>query len=81
MKVVRRFVKPKIMVSVALWYIHTAQDQDWKRDREWDQDRWVLIYDAEMFTLVRDRDIDQDLWFLIVPVLFLVPHLVSMKCE
>ena len=51
------------MVAVALWYIHTAQDQDWKRDREWEQDQWVLIYDAEMFTVVQDRDIHQDLLF------------------
>ena len=65
------------MVAVALWYIHTAQDQDWKRDREWEQDQWVLIYDAEMFTVVQDRDIHQDLLFPSVPVMFLVPAPVS----
>ena len=69
------------MVSVALWYIHTAQDQDWELDRERDQDRSDgFLYDAEMFTLVQVRDIDQDLLFLIVPVLFLVPPRLE-KCE
>ena len=33
-----------------LLYIHTAREQDRERDRN----QWVLIYDAEMFTLVCD---------------------------
>ena len=63
-----------------VWYIHTERDRDWDRGRERTQDRWVLIYDAEMFPMVWDRDRDQDLLFPILPVPFPVP-LQSRSCE
>ena len=42
-------------------------------------DLWVLIYCAEMFTVVRDRD--QDPLFPIVPVPFPVPFFVPVPCS
>ena len=33
-----------------LCYIHTPRDCEW--DQERDQDQWVLIYYAEIFTLI-----------------------------
>ena len=48
-----------------LWSIY-AQLRDQDRDWEWNREQWVLIYDAEMFTLLRDWDMDQDPLFPIV---------------
>ena len=50
---------------------HTARERDRYRTRN--QDQWVPICHAKMFTLVQDRNRDQDPLFPIVPLLFPVP--------
>ena len=44
-------------------------------------DQWVLIYDAEMFTLVPERDRDQEPLPPIAPVPFLIPSPVPVPCS
>ena len=63
----------QFITAVSLWYIHTARDRVWERDREWDWDQCVILYDVEMFILVQDRDGYQYPLFPIVPIPFPLP--------
>ena len=51
------------------WYFRTPLEEDRKRDRDWKEDQWILIFYAEMLTLICwDRDRNQDQLFPIVSV-------------
>ena len=53
------------------WYFHITWEEDRKRDRDWEEDQWILVCYVEMFTLFWDRDRNQDQ--LIPIVSFSVP--------
>ena len=42
--------------SRLLWHIHTARNRDQYWDRNWEQEQWISIYCAVLFTLHWDRD-------------------------
>ena len=49
-------------------YLHYTGLGDLERERDWEWNKWVLIYYAEMFSLAQDRERDQDPLFPFVPV-------------
>ena len=50
------------------WYFHTPLEEDRKRDRDLEEDQWILVCYAEMFTLIWDRDRNQEQLFPVVSV-------------